>query len=228
MLRLLKKLRQDENGLILSGEIVIKGSTMVLGLITGMACLQGAEKEELTTAPAAVEGLDQPDAKPETSPDASNNHRKTTGQQTNGDVVCPDCAKTKSRQGKALHAQTGCDHPECAVCHHANCPIGRPTAHCCNHGLIGGGAGCYGQFRGYGNRIGGCLSGGCFAGTHVIGSPVVERATGVPFMRVSEWPSTRTGLTLTQEQYLLIGTGGPAAGQPFRKPAYINIPDHVW
>ncbi|MCP4783995.1 MAG: hypothetical protein GY903_22415 [Fuerstiella sp.] len=245
MLRLLKKLRQDENGVILSGEIVVKGSTMVLGLITGMACLQGAEKEELTSAPAAVGKLDQADAQPETSQDASNNDRKTTGQRTNSAAVCPNCARTKPRQGKPLLAQTGCGHPECTACHHANCLIGRPTdhcSHCYNHGLIGGrapllrgyagghcqGFGCYGDSRGCGNGVGGYLSGGCVAGTRVIGSPVVERATGVPFMRVSEWPSTRTGLTLTEEQHLLIGTGGTAVGQPFRKPAYINIPDHVW
>jgi hypothetical protein len=246
MLRLLKKNRQDVNGVTLLGEIVVKGSTMVLCLITGMACLQGAENEETKVLSAAVGSLDQPGGQPGTStsnaaiPSADGSHidHHAAGRQTDGDVVCPDCAKAKLFRDRPLYPQTSCGNPECTTCHHARFPTACPTGRCANHGLIGGGAsllhgyrhgfGGYGEFSGYGVGGGGCLSGGCSAGTRVVGSPVVERATGVPFMRVSEWPSTRTGLTLTEEQHLLIGTGAPAACQLIPKPAYINIPDHVW
>ena len=244
MLRLLKKIRQDENGVILSVKRFVTGSTMVLGLIAGMACLQGAENKELPNPSATAGSPDQPDAQPPTSTssaatssaDVSNSN--ATGHRTDGDGVCPDCARAKLLQDRPLYPKMGCGNPDCTTCHHANYPMACPTGYCANHGLIGGGAtllhgyrhglGGYGEFRGYGNGVGGCRSGGCSAGTRVIGSPVVERATGVPFMRVSEWPSSRTGLTLTEEQYLSIGAGDCAGCQPFRKPAYINIPDHVW
>ena len=251
MLRLLRNNRQDKNGVILSGKLFVTGSTMVLGLITGMACLQGAENEESGVLSAAVGSLDRPDGKPGTptsnaeipSTGVPHIYRDATGHRAKGNVVCPDCAKAKLLQDRPLYPKSSCSNPECTTCHHANypttCPTGAcPTGHCANHRLIGGGAsllhgyrhgfGGYGEFSGYGNGVGGCLSGGFSAGTRVIGSPVVERATGVPFMRVSEWPSTRTGLTLTEEQHLLIGAGDSANCQPFRKPAYINIPDHVW
>ncbi len=251
MLRLLKKNRQDKNGVILSGKLFVTGSTMVLSLITGMACLHGAENEESEVLSDPVESLDQPGVQPGTpttsaaipSADVTHIYRDATGHRTDGDVVCPDCARAKLLQDRPLYPQIGCGNPECTTCHRSNyptaCPTGAcPTGHCVHHGLIGGGAsllhgyrhgfGGYGEFSGYEIGVGGCVSGGCSAGTRVIGSPIVERATGVPFMRVSEWPSTRTGLTLTEEQHLLIGAGDSADCQPFRKPAYINIPDHVW
>ena len=47
MLNLLKQLRQDEDGVILSAEIVIVGSLLVVGLITGVSCLQRSVDGEL-------------------------------------------------------------------------------------------------------------------------------------------------------------------------------------
>lgn len=59
MLNLLKALRQDEYGVILSTEIVIIGSILVIGLITGLTCLQKSVNEELKDVASAIGALDQ-------------------------------------------------------------------------------------------------------------------------------------------------------------------------
>jgi hypothetical protein len=59
MLNLLKALRQDEHGVILSTEIVIVGSLLVIGLITGVACLQKSVNGELQDLAGAIGALDQ-------------------------------------------------------------------------------------------------------------------------------------------------------------------------
>ena len=59
MLNLLKALRQDEHGVILSTEIVIVGSLLVIGLITGLACLQKSVNGELQDLAGAIGALDQ-------------------------------------------------------------------------------------------------------------------------------------------------------------------------
>ena len=59
MLNLLKALRQDEYGVILSTEIVIIGSILVIGLITGLTCLQKSVNEELKDVAGAIGALDQ-------------------------------------------------------------------------------------------------------------------------------------------------------------------------
>ncbi|MFO0977069.1 MAG: hypothetical protein U0996_11770 [Planctomycetaceae bacterium] len=59
MLNLLKALRQDEYGVILSTEIVIIGSILVIGLITGLTCLQKSVNEELKDVANAIGSLDQ-------------------------------------------------------------------------------------------------------------------------------------------------------------------------
>lgn len=70
---------------------------------------------------------------------------------------------------------------------------------------------------------------------------VVERATGIPGVRVSEWRSSATGLTLSEEQQFGAKTNAiPVSGnecQPCdQRPLpsvkmgrpYLNIPDSVW
>ena len=59
MLNLLKALRQDEHGVILSTEIVIVGSLLVIGLISGLACLQKSVNGELQDLAGAIGALDQ-------------------------------------------------------------------------------------------------------------------------------------------------------------------------
>lgn len=59
MLKLLKLLRQDEYGVILSAELVLVGSLLVVGMITGLTCLQQAVDGELRDVGAAIGALDQ-------------------------------------------------------------------------------------------------------------------------------------------------------------------------
>jgi len=59
MLNLLNKLRQDENGVILSAELVIIGSLLVVGMITGLTCLQQSVNGELRDVAGAIGSLDQ-------------------------------------------------------------------------------------------------------------------------------------------------------------------------
>lgn|GEM_PF-1217641 len=59
MLNLLKSLRRDEYGVILSTEIVIIGTLLVVGLISGIACLQTSVNNELQDLGGAVDALDQ-------------------------------------------------------------------------------------------------------------------------------------------------------------------------
>jgi len=59
MKRLLKCLWQDEHGVILSTEIVIVGSVLVVGLITGMASLQQAVNGEMEDLAGAIGSLNQ-------------------------------------------------------------------------------------------------------------------------------------------------------------------------
>ena len=59
MLNLLKALRQDEYGVILSAEIVIVGTVLVIGVMTGMVCLQKSVNSELGDLAKAIDSIDQ-------------------------------------------------------------------------------------------------------------------------------------------------------------------------
>ncbi len=59
MLNLLKALRQDEHGVILSAEIVIVGTVLVIGVMTGMVCLQKSVNSELGDLAKAIDNIDQ-------------------------------------------------------------------------------------------------------------------------------------------------------------------------
>lgn len=59
MLSVLKKLQQDEHGVILSAEIVVVGTLLVVGAITGLTCLRQSVEGELRDMGAAVGALDQ-------------------------------------------------------------------------------------------------------------------------------------------------------------------------
>ena len=54
MKRLIMGLWQDEHGVILSTEIVIVGTVLVVGLITGMVSLQEAVNTEMSDLAGAI------------------------------------------------------------------------------------------------------------------------------------------------------------------------------
>jgi hypothetical protein len=239
MLNLLQNTRQDVNGVILSRETLMTCSTIILSLITGITCLQGAENDDVTDHAVAVENSDKPVVQPRiprsSVPITGRVHSShdATVRPPNHTVACPDCVTSNQAHHRIRHRHEGCGDPKCTSCHNACCPSGH---HAGRHPYIHGQIRCEGTplhphhngHGGFGNFAGSCRGGGCYAGTRVIGSPAVERAIGVGGMRISEWPSPCTGLTLTEEQDLFLGAGHCATCQPSCKPAYMNIPDHVW
>jgi hypothetical protein len=246
MLKLLKNIRPDENGVILRGDFFVTGSTMLLCLTTGMSCLQGAENEDVTSRSVAIGDSEHPVRQPRIprtevpavpSVDPTGIHHGAGVQSPNHTVPCPDCVGSIQGHDRIRHRHQGCRNLECTSCNNAGYLA---RHHAGRHPYIHGLTGCGGtplhphhydygyDYGGFGNFAGNCRAGGCYAGPRVIGSPSVERVAGVGCMRISEWPSPSTGLTLTEEQNLFIGTGHCAACQPFCKPAYMNIPDHVW
>lgn len=59
MYTLSRTLWQDEAGFIVSAELVMLGTVLVVGLITGIACVQDAVIGEYTEVAGALRGLDQ-------------------------------------------------------------------------------------------------------------------------------------------------------------------------
>lgn len=177
MLNLLKALRQDEHGVILSAEIVIIGSLLVVGMITGLTCLQQSVNGELKDLAGALGSLDQSYA--------YSAHRK----QGFGDQCCAWTAGSSyancEKKADDCTDIVGCTdiypagHAGC--CKDQNC-VGRPegSAPC---GTCGGRQGGCGTCGGSGRLSGGFSVDGYQA-------PQKARCieSGVQNLRVSEWP----------------------------------------
>ena len=170
MMNLLKALRQDEHGVILSTEIVIIGSLLVIGLITGLTCLQKSVNGELQDLAGAIGALDQTYS--------FSAHRKSgyAGQ-------C--CAYT------AGSSFTNCElrDPQCGDilgCTDACQVHTQPCGNCnsCNSAVVvsEGQTGC-GVCGGHG---GGCSA--CGGGVRSSTGRVSTIQTDVPKMKVTEWP----------------------------------------
>ncbi|HRA88407.1 MAG TPA: hypothetical protein PK992_10060 [Planctomycetaceae bacterium] len=167
MLNLLKALRQDEHGVILSAEIVIVGTVLVLGVLTGLTCLQKSVNSELVDLANAIDSIDQ--------------SYSWSGHRMN-------CLNGRSGGCSAYTAGSSFHNNEC-----------NPNA--CQHDIVG----CQDQVILHsGNRGTGCgTCGSCGAqcsttgacgscGATGLGCGVPNRpncvSTGVPKMRVSEYP----------------------------------------
>ncbi len=176
MLKLLKAFRQDEYGVILSAEIVIVGTLLVLGVMTGMVCLQKSVNGELGDFAKAIDCLDQSYSLP--------GFRKSGGGYGNSNGCCAYTA------GSAFHNNgcntacrndiVGCDaqvlqNSSCGTC---GIQIGSCGDKC---GSCGGQCGAGG----------GCSSCGS-AGGATFWSPNRPNcvSTGVPKMKVTEYPGT--------------------------------------
>lgn len=77
----MKSLWNDESGVIVSAEIVLVGTILVLGMITGLVELQAAVLYELTDLSDAIGNVDQ--------------SFQTSGFQTLKNGVCENKARTK-------------------------------------------------------------------------------------------------------------------------------------
>ena len=172
MLNLLKALRQDEYGVILSAEIVIVGTVLVIGVMTGMACLQKSVNSELGDLAKAFDSIDQTYS--------FSGHRKAGRYNGSGDC----CAFTA---GSAFM------NNEC-------------NTNVCKHDIIG----CEGQVMlrsGSGGTCescgGQCRAGGVCGscGAAGYGDPNWPNcvSTGVPNMKVTEYPGTSNVPRTTNE-----------------------------
>jgi hypothetical protein len=178
MLNLLKALRQDEHGVILSAEIVIIGSLLVIGLITGLTCLQKSVNGELQDLAGAIGALDQTYS--------FSAHRKS-----GFDGQC--CAYT------AGSSFVNCENKD-QKCGDIVGSVGCETSAACgNCGQCSGttqGVSACGSCGGHGAGCTACGSTG-FVGTK--NSRCID--TGVPKMKVTEWNGPRT--VIDQPQVVL-------------------------
>ncbi|MDA1229349.1 MAG: hypothetical protein O2856_01120 [Planctomycetota bacterium] len=161
MLKLLKALRQDEYGVILSAEIVVIGTVLVLGLLTGMVCLQKSINCELGDFAQAIDNIDQSYS--------FSGHRKAGNHNTSG--FC--CAFT---------AGSAFTNNECNILCKSDI-IG-----CEGLYLQAGGCGQCGGQCGAGGVCGSCGQRGT-AGFPCDNRPNCV-STGVRNMRVTEYPGT--------------------------------------
>ncbi len=199
MKRLMSCLWRDEHGVILSTEIVVVGSVLVIGLITGMTCLQEAVNGEMEDLAGAFSSLDQ--------------SYSFAGQV--GDKRCPVCTAGSSYHDCQKSCEDDCGDIVASGCGRiipcgTGCCEGNGCGACGGCGSACGGSGCFG-----GSGCGGF--GGCGdAGYGWQSGPSCVR-TGVPRMKVTEWPSASVGLDAGCD---------PCETTP-KKPV-VNIPDNVW
>jgi len=59
MLRLTKQFWHDQAGFVISAELVLISSVLVIGLVTGLTCLRNAVNDELSDVACAITALDQ-------------------------------------------------------------------------------------------------------------------------------------------------------------------------
>lgn len=179
MLNLLKALRQDEHGVILSTEIVIIGSLLVIGLITGLACLQKSVNGELHDLAGAIGALDQSYSFSSFRKAATHGRccAYTAGSsysncendnEERGDIV--GCSEVRQVQVSACGACGGTSATGCSSCGSIASPCGSGP---CGSAPCGA-APC-------GSTPCGKTPCGAVNGARVIG-------TGVPGMKVTEFP----------------------------------------
>lgn len=253
MLMLLKKLRQDENGVILSAEIVIIGSLLVIGLITGLTCLQQSVNGELRDVANAIGSLDQSYA--------FSAHRKPG---TNGQCCAWTAGSSftncERRTDDCVQDVVGCQdiliaEPK-ACC--SQTAAGDPCGRCGGCQSEGGGVGCGG--------CGGAGCGGCRTGCSTDGPRCID--TGVPKMKATEWRLPHRGSVVPQGETIIHSepvvpahdpsvTGEVIISEPVAEPGFeyselppvlsselcpvapviceetarnndLNIPDYVW
>ena len=204
-MNLLKALRQDEYGVILSTEIVIIGSLLVIGLITGLTCLQKSVNGEMQDLAGAIGSLDQSYS---FSAHRKSGHSGLCCAYTAGSAF-NNCERNDHHSGDIL----GCEGT-CAV-QISNC------GNCgnCNHciGSSEGGSAC----GICGGQAGGCSS--CGSGLRNGNGPICID-TGVPNMKVTEWPSSDCPVESAVHSH--IEPMPHLDGQPIPDSPMLSVPYH--
>ncbi len=232
MLNLMNRLWRDESGVILSAEIVIVGSLLVVGMITGLTCLQEAVNGELRDVAGAIGALDQSFS--------FSAHRKSgfNGQccaYTAGSAF----ANCENQPAAGCHDIAGCRNTclDAVIASPAECrPVENPG--CCE-GCGGAEAFSAEGCSGCGNAP--CTSSAFSGATGVSGSRCLD--TGVPGMKVTEWPAVpeSDNATINSDAPLADACPTPGSGDisgclpgcptdesSGQRYHDVIIPDHVW
>lgn len=219
MLNLLKALRQDEYGVILSTEIVMVGTVLVIGVMTGLACLQKSVNGELGDFAAAIDSIDQSYS--------FSSHRMACLNRHSGGCCAYTAGSSynniECNANDCRHEIVGCPGEillNCGQCGHC----GQPGSACgsCG-GQIGHGSAACGTCGGHGLNGGVC--GLC--GTAGYGYSGSNRPncvpSGVKNFRVSEYPGTDNVPRTTNEGKSAIRFPGLESCPPGQAP----IQEHV-
>ena len=203
MKRLLKCLWQDEHGVILSTEIVIVGSVLVVGLITGMANLQQAVNGEMEDLAGAIGSLNQ--------------SYSYSAQETDC-VKCYACTAGSSYIDREEQCEEDCDDivADGGVCEqtvvHGVATVGNAACvddACCST--------C-----GQSSCQGGCSSCASVDFCDQPGPQCVEN--GVPYMKSVEW-----NYAVPAAESTLIGPADACLNcEDACQDSAINIPESVW
>ncbi len=212
MLNLLKTLRQDENGVILSTEIVIIGSLLVIGLITGLTCLQTSVNGELRDVANAIGSLDQ-------TYSFSGHHKSGFGGQccaytagsafNNYERNNDGCGDIAGCYGTIVPVHDG----NCGGCGQCDsCTASEAQATCGSCGGVAGGCSDCGSDSFHGTDGPRCLD------------------TGVPNMKVTEWPSSWSdcppdnGVQFRESEIIFEHVVPSADPQPMPVPDSLPVP----
>jgi Flp pilus assembly pilin Flp len=203
MKRLIKCLWQDEHGVILSTEIVIVGSVLVVGLITGMATLQEAVNGELNDLAGAIGSLDQSYSFSGQETDCRNCYGCTAGSsyrdiQERCDEEPCDIAADAGQIKAMPYVKTACVTQSCE---------GSGCNSCTSCGQRSCGGGCGSQVL------------NCEPGPHCV-------RNGVPHMKSTVWPLEHSAIAATPAVISTDATSCVPACST-KKP-YLNIPESVW
>lgn len=246
MLKLLNSLRHDDYGIIMSTEIVLIGSLLVIGMISGITCLQQAVNCELADLGGAIGALDQSyrfaglrtNCSRILSCNAFTAGSAFTNCETRAtcplELTGPACVTTVAHRC----ATPGCCETQpCDSCRSAcgqtasrNCgsPCGQTACESCGSacGQIGTGCNRCGTASGCGD----CRSGGDTMSGRALG-------TDVPDFKGTEWPQFSPGPTPPQGVPLqpvpegVTSPSWPPQAYPYDSAIHSNdlvIPDHVW
>ena len=198
---------QDENGVILSAELVIVGSVLVVGLITGMTTLQEAVNGEMKDLAGAIGSLDQSysfsgftgrsnrtGSIKACTAGSSFCNKKDQCKEPCGDIVAENFSQPIIACRTAA-CETGC----CSSCGNSSC-----------QGGCGSSAAC-----------GSCVS-PSFNGQS--GPRCIN--TGVPGMKITEWPTSSNVVPYASGAAQKSCDSCPPVAE-CKKP-FINIPANVW
>jgi len=207
MNRLANCLWQDENGVILSAELVIVGSVLVVGLITGMTTLQEAVNGEMEDLAGAIGSLDQSyrfsgftgrssrtGSIKACTAGSSFCNKEDQCREPCGDIVAGNCLQPVIPCVTTV-CETGC----CSSCGTSSC-----------QGSCGNSAAC-----------------GSCASPSFNGQPGPRCInTGVPRMKITEWP-TSSNVVPYSSGVVQAACGSCPPVAECKKP-FMNIPANVW